>query len=523
MEIEKYIYSECFDPVEIEVYNGITDKYEIRKVPCGKCYHCKITKINEWVTRMIIQSNYSKYVYFGTLTYSGKNPTILNDECLSIKTTFNKNNTLTDTPLVLRKDHVQKFFKRLRKNTGIKIQYAYCGEYGSTYSRPHYHYIIWSNDPISKLSVYKAWSSPGKYNQDKKYVIGRIEHRDIKNEPWLTGDKDNTAVFKYVCKYIQKFDFKFEELKNINEHYKNFNKNFKDYVTIKHSIESDQDSFFCYEECYYTSENLDDYLKKLQIKDWHDYKKAFSPFFHCSKKPAIGFQYVQDNLSRFQDCDFRLFGLHGDYIFPLYFVRKTKESLCPLKAQSLSNQNTTSYSRLPKMATLLEDINLAREIAENTDQIVQLFQYKDTICRIESGRRYHDLKELKRLRLPEEYHYYEWQFRSWYLDFTNHDTKVKYVFKGDKYALYTTTDKFIRYETIENVLNLIKYYYEQLKNKILLPLYYKSQISSDKKDSVINECGGIEKFKQLKSDCVANLMNVVKRNQDRYKLTKTFE
>ena len=56
MDISTLIYSDCQNPQKVSIYNGIKRCYEVRNVPCGKCYHCKITRINEWVTRMVIQS-----------------------------------------------------------------------------------------------------------------------------------------------------------------------------------------------------------------------------------------------------------------------------------------------------------------------------------------------------------------------------------------------------------------------------------------------------------------------------------
>jgi hypothetical protein len=42
----------------------------------------------------------------------------------------------------IHKEELQKFFKRLRKNTGTKLRYFACGEYGEKSNRPHYHAII---------------------------------------------------------------------------------------------------------------------------------------------------------------------------------------------------------------------------------------------------------------------------------------------------------------------------------------------------------------------------------------------
>lgn len=232
MDINTLIYSECQNPQKVSIYNGITNMYEVRDVPCGKCYHCKITRINEWVTRMVIQSNYSKYVYFGTLTYSSRNATQYTYECLPIKSNFNKQNRLCDTPMILRKDHVQKFFKRLRKNTGVKFQMAYCGEYGSTYSRPHYHYILWCNQPIKQSDIYKAWRAPSIKNPKRINIIGRVDHVDIKNNPREISKNGVESVYKYVCKYIQKTDFNFKDLKNYETHKKCYHYWFKKTLSL---------------------------------------------------------------------------------------------------------------------------------------------------------------------------------------------------------------------------------------------------------------------------------------------------
>ena len=57
-------------------------------------------------------------------------------------------------------DHVQRFFKRLRK-AGFKFRYFGVGEYGSKRARPHYHIIIFFNEKYDwrkfKIQVYKQW------------------------------------------------------------------------------------------------------------------------------------------------------------------------------------------------------------------------------------------------------------------------------------------------------------------------------------------------------------------------------
>lgn len=507
MDISTLIYSECQNPQKVSIYNGIKHCYEVRNVPCGKCYHCKITRINEWVTRMVVQSNYAKYVYFGTLTYSSRRATSYTYECLPIKSAFNSTSKLQDIPMILRKDHVQKFFKRLRKNTGIKLQYAYCGEYGSTYSRPHYHYIIWSNDPITTQDIKKAWRAPACGNLDKYLLIGKVDHVDIKNNPrQITKNGDIDSVYKYVCKYIQKTDFNFKNLKNYDLHKKNYYYWFKKQVLlcIKH----------------------DSYIKKYDVKTFYDYQEMVRPFFHTSKKPALGFQYLQDNINEFQKSNFKLFGLSGEYIFPLYFVRKTKESLCPIKAQSETNETTTSYSRVPKMAALLENIMVAQQIAEDTESVIRPFERQSNgDYYIQTGERLQEIKQLdyehRNYRIP--YYDYEYLFTKEYLGFTNHETKVEYKFCGSYFEMYsTTTHEYLGDETLENVHNLILYYYEKVK-PLLLSFMAKSEISANKKELLINGCGGIDSFNEKKVLCLDMLNRQIASRQAKYKQTKTLE
>ena len=93
-------------------------------VPCGKCLACRIQKRKEWSMRVLHELDAHDNAVFVTLTY--------NDDNLPEYSS-------------LRKDDVQRFFKRLRKElslNGRKIRHFTCGEYGDETERPHYHSII---------------------------------------------------------------------------------------------------------------------------------------------------------------------------------------------------------------------------------------------------------------------------------------------------------------------------------------------------------------------------------------------
>lgn len=163
-------------------------------VPCGKCIACRIKKRQEWAMRMLHEKTSWKDSLFLTLTYD------------DLHLPFGNKNLPT-----LRKDHLQKFMKRLRHHLRIRynvynprvngkplkrymtypLRYFACGEYGENTQRPHYHAIIFG------LSQFK-------------------EHREIIKNCWPYCDWKNNYIerksfgsaeadsMRYVSQYIDK-------------------------------------------------------------------------------------------------------------------------------------------------------------------------------------------------------------------------------------------------------------------------------------------------------------------------------
>lgn len=91
-------------------------------VPCGQCVGCRLEYSRQWAMRCVHEFETAGRVgSFITLTY-------------------NPDNLPPDGKV--HKEHVQKFFKRLRKKFGSGIRFFACGEYGHNFKRPHYHAII---------------------------------------------------------------------------------------------------------------------------------------------------------------------------------------------------------------------------------------------------------------------------------------------------------------------------------------------------------------------------------------------
>ena len=93
-------------------------------VPCGQCIGCRLQKSLDWAVRCVHEKSLHEESSFVTLTYD--------DEHLP------KNGSLVYRDF-------QLFMKRLRKEFApTNIRFYMCGEYGETFSRPHYHACLFN-------------------------------------------------------------------------------------------------------------------------------------------------------------------------------------------------------------------------------------------------------------------------------------------------------------------------------------------------------------------------------------------
>jgi hypothetical protein len=103
------------------------------ELPCGKCLGCKTARATEWARRCTHEATRTAHNHFVTITYD--------DEHLPYRG-------------YLEPRDLQKFIKRLRKNSAQRFRYLACGEYGETTNRPHYHAIFFGLElhPGNKVS-----------------------------------------------------------------------------------------------------------------------------------------------------------------------------------------------------------------------------------------------------------------------------------------------------------------------------------------------------------------------------------
>lgn len=166
MILENQLHS-CVNPIWL--------KKERMFVGCGKCEFCRKKWIGDWATRLMMQKQMSYLTICMTLTYNDDNlPYINNIPSLS-------------------KEDIQKFFKRVRKETNklypdVKYQYFITGEYGSSFLRPHYHLILFVNTDNNKIT---------------KYDIQTI-CLDKWKKGYIQFMESNGISIKYLAKYIGK-------------------------------------------------------------------------------------------------------------------------------------------------------------------------------------------------------------------------------------------------------------------------------------------------------------------------------
>lgn len=155
----------CLCPAQIIVNN------QKKVVPCGKCVLCRERRSNIWAFRMKKQVMYEHDTFglFVTLTYD--------DEHLP-RSNFGF--------VTLNRRHFQLFMKRFRKQIEVRVKTIYCGEYGETTNRPHYHAVI-SGIPVS-MSLHEL----------QELVEGCWDHGFVLIKP-CDGE-----VAKYVTKYSLK-------------------------------------------------------------------------------------------------------------------------------------------------------------------------------------------------------------------------------------------------------------------------------------------------------------------------------
>lgn len=156
---------------------SVTHNEKTYAVPCGVCFSCLNRYVSDWTVRgnyELSQHNYT--AYFITLTYNDFN---------------------LPSNYKLSKIDIDLFYKRLRKYVErfgtVHFKYFGVGEYGGKFGRPHYHFILFGFEFLSKIG-------------NTTYVL-----RQIIEKTWDKGFIDISPLrynnVGYILKYIVKYKF----------------------------------------------------------------------------------------------------------------------------------------------------------------------------------------------------------------------------------------------------------------------------------------------------------------------------
>ena len=148
---------QCFHPVSIRDPSKPESDDRIT-VPCGKCFACQSNRRRDWHMRIKYELLHQLCSYTVTLTYDNEHlpPLVYFVDYDPIKEPDKHGFWYHPYDIT----HVQKFFKRLRKD-GFQFRYFGVAEYGTKTARPHYHIIFFFDKPIQKITfqteVLKQW------------------------------------------------------------------------------------------------------------------------------------------------------------------------------------------------------------------------------------------------------------------------------------------------------------------------------------------------------------------------------
>lgn len=230
-------------------------------LPCGKCPSCRKDRAKVWAVRCCLEASQYEVNSFITLTY--------------------EQHHLPKGGLC--KHDVDKFIKFLRKQTGQKIRYFYCGEYGELTLRPHYHLILFNYFPDDAVLHYTS---------DKGYPVYKSK---FLNKIWCNKG------------FVEVGSLTFESAMYCS----------------KYILKADSNNPNC---------------TKLVVPENN------APVFHCmSLKPGIGAEYIKSHLDDIFETDAVYF--NGDSIALGDYFNKIASFMEPSKFEKLKDQRIDASNK----------------------------------------------------------------------------------------------------------------------------------------------------------------------------------
>lgn len=170
----------CISPSHIG--NGIY-------VGCRKCWQCRSNRVSDWVGRNIAETKKAVRSYAVTLTYGRSKDGVANH--------------LRSVMLVY--SDIQKMLKRMRRR-GMNVRFMMAGEYGSTYSRAHWHGVF----HFGKGVMPEEWEGPHlNWSAEQWDKVGGIHvpewyEPDGRPTGFVHIKRAEYAHMRYMLKYMLK-------------------------------------------------------------------------------------------------------------------------------------------------------------------------------------------------------------------------------------------------------------------------------------------------------------------------------
>lgn len=181
----------CDDPVEVRravrAGKGRRSMELSFPAPCRKCDKCQRFRRMRWRQRIINEVLMcSGRTWFLTLTFA---PVHLAGVLLEARAIERNGKPRGEAIEMAAYDHVQRYLKRLRKNSGTKFRYVAVPEYGEKHGRLHYHVLLHEVErPILKRTLQGAWR-------------GSFSSAKLVDEE---TDRGVLGAASYVAKYLAK-------------------------------------------------------------------------------------------------------------------------------------------------------------------------------------------------------------------------------------------------------------------------------------------------------------------------------
>lgn len=154
-------------------------------VGCGQCIGCRLDHADQWATRLSHEAQMHPDNCFITLTYDDDH--VPRDYSVKI-------------------DHWQRFMKRLRSSTGIKMRYCACAEYGENGLRPHMHALLFGYDFPDKV----------KFRMRDGYPVYTSE---LLSKLWPDGSHEIGSAEAESAGYVARYCLKKQNGSAAEEHY----------------------------------------------------------------------------------------------------------------------------------------------------------------------------------------------------------------------------------------------------------------------------------------------------------------